>query len=396
MPRRIPGPDGRIHTFPDDATDAEIDAAVAQLDDAPEAKSGPDYVSRGLKLLPVAGGVVGGLAGMGAGPVGAVGLGTLLASGGEAWRQNIERMRGKGGPETPRGAVQGILEKGIDYGAFPEMTGQLISAVGRGVAPNLAGRALKPKAGVERRDPAVPEHWLQENVPLTTRGADKLQTRNDAAEALIDQAVGRGVNVGKTVSARAVASRVDPLMAPVAQNKLSFRAQGTPTKDVADIQAVKDEFLREHGAVDAMPIAEVQAIKRGTGRNLPRAAYEGMTAAQVEAKKGLIRGMKEEIASELPEIAIPNARLSRLIPVQEAQSDALRRIGHRDPVGLSDLLAAASGKPLSVLAAVANRPYAQGQIARGAFQLGKRPSLSSNTVRTAIMALLASQENDAR
>lgn len=142
--RRVRGPDGIVHIFPADATDAEISAALGAIPQAnaaqsPKAKTWADYAT---SALPVVGGIAGGVLG---GPVGAA----LGAGGGEAWRQNINRLRGA---EAPQSAGEAALGIGVDaavsgaMAAAPAVAGKVIKAtVGSPTVLRTAAKIVAPK-----------------------------------------------------------------------------------------------------------------------------------------------------------------------------------------------------------------------------------------------------------
>src|SRR3990167_2437665 len=132
---------GNVVNFDGDPTPEDIEEVAASLGfDSPsvsgaaplnpEKESPPDPVRRALSILPVAGGVVGGLVG---GPGGAF----LFGAGGEAYRQIGSRVAGLDSPDTSLEAAKRIGIEGITQGAGEFAGSKILSpimkAAGRGV-----------------------------------------------------------------------------------------------------------------------------------------------------------------------------------------------------------------------------------------------------------------------
>lgn len=115
-----------------------------------------------------------------------------------------------------------------------------------------------------------------------------------------------------------------------------FKKQVNPT---ADMNAVRQAWLdfRNHpllaGKTD-IPVQLAQELKQGTYSQLAK-KYGQMGTADIEAQKGLARGLKEGIAGAVPEVAGLNAQESALIrTLNVAERRALMDL-NKNPMGLS-------------------------------------------------------------
>lgn len=137
--------DGKRQSFPDDATDQEISAALgaipaANAEHAPKARTWTDTAVDALPAaLGTAGAVLGGMGGaafgMGFGGVpGAAGGATLGTGAGEAAKQLINRLRGADAPATRTDAAMEIGVPALEAGVSTAVLGgaaKLVPAASR-------------------------------------------------------------------------------------------------------------------------------------------------------------------------------------------------------------------------------------------------------------------------
>jgi hypothetical protein len=85
-----------------------------------------------------------------------------------------------------------------------------------------------------------------------------------------------------------------------------------------------------------LPIQAAQELKKGTYKTLSK-KYGQLGSAEVEAQKGLARGLKDEIANAIPEISGLNAQEAKLITtLNVAERRALMEL-NKNPMGLAAL-----------------------------------------------------------
>lgn len=183
MPRLVKGPDGMMHSFPDDATDDEVRAALGG-DTAPPAKQSSGWpaklgeAAKGLaSWLPAAGGMVGGYFGSipGAAIGGAVGEGykQLVQHGAElpGAISDVARNLLSHPVETASGAVAGTNRGGLN--------------VGEEAATQAAGQYVGDKLA---QGTGVMSKWLMNRA--TSRVSAKLmQDFPELSDTLIDNAL---------------------------------------------------------------------------------------------------------------------------------------------------------------------------------------------------------------
>ena len=113
-----------------------------------------------------------------------------------------------------------------------------------------------------------------------------------------------------------------------------------------------------------MNAADAQAMKKGTYTVLG-GKYGEQGSASVEAQKALARGLKEEIATQFPEISNLNAQESKLLDLQPILERAVNRISNHQLVGIGTPVTGAAatamggptiGKAAMVLKAVLDNP----------------------------------------
>lgn len=261
------------------------------------------------------------------------------------------------GPRQPRKDDPGSVLRALEAapyeagGAITDLTGSPAA----GFATNLSLQALPMLFGGEA---------VKGGVALKNVGRDLMQSAlkptikqlksGDAATA-IDTMLEGGYNAtaGGVKAIKAEIGRLNDQIKDVIANSGAsikksdvgkslidlldkFKMQVNPT---ADMNAVRQAWLdfRNHpllaGKTD-IPVQLAQELKQGTYNQLKK-KYGQMGTADVEAQKGLARGLKEEIASAVPEIAGLNAKESALIRTMNvAERRALMEL-NKNPMGLA-------------------------------------------------------------
>lgn len=243
------------------------------------------------------------------------------------------------------------------------ITKPVSAAVGATKLPErLYQSALKPGAAAGDAAAAAEkiQTGLQHKIPVSDAGVDRLHDLiNDLGQKIQDK-IDAGAGSGVTVDPQSVASRAD-------QIKPQFANQVNNSADLDAIDASKKQFLTERGAkpgkpavapqptgvLDAqgrpimtagtpatpptpappIPADKAQQIKQGTYQQIKK-SYGQLSSAQVEAQKALARGIKEELAAQIPEIASLNATDSRLIGLQKALENRVRVAANHNIIGI--------------------------------------------------------------
>jgi len=280
-----------------------------------------------------------------------------------------------------RAILQGVMDGGLMSIGLPAIDGvrRLISGVGR----RMYQGALKPTKAVVDKTPggerALAETGIREGINVSRGGLQKTNNLISALDAQVSQAIqGSGATVPRDAVMRRLA---DPVRV--------FRDQVNPLSDLRRIADVGRGFRRT--APQQIPVEQAHALKRGTYRAQGK-KYGQQAGAEVEAEKALARGLKEEIAQAVPEVAPLNARESALLQLRKALDDATRRTGNRDAIGLTDIIAAGT-QPGLLAATLAMRAAPQSWGGRMVHRAGE--TVNPDVLAAAVRALiLGASEQD--
>lgn len=235
--------------------------------------------------------------------------------------------------------------------------------------------AMKPSTTLSAPDrAAIVQTGLQNEIPVSPAGVEKLSDLIDDLNQKIKDTIGADPN--RPIDPNAVATRADLA-------KAKFAQQVNAQPDLDAIEASKQQFLSEQGAMPAtakspaqlappMGAEDAQAMKQGTYRVLA-GKYGEQGSATVEAQKALARGLKEEIAAQFPEISKLNASESRLLDLQPVLERAVNRISNHQIIGIGTPVAGAAatavtgstgiGKVAMVAKAVLDNPNVKSRLA---------------------------------
>jgi hypothetical protein len=222
------------------------------------------------------------------------------------------------------------------------------------VAQDLYRTALRPRVDSTISDVhEMVGTGLNHSLPVSEEGAAKLngliQDLSDRIQAKTKAAADAGISVDPA----AIAQRVDQL-------EPSQRLQVNPKRDLAAIEASKQEFLGQHtppaprpsGLVDAsgnpieapvstgptpIPADTANLIKQGTYKKIAT-DYGTMSTAQIESQKALARGIKEELASQIPELNDLNEKQGKLLDLQPVLESAVNRAANSTGSAFKNLL----------------------------------------------------------
>ncbi len=261
------------------------------------------------------------------------------------------------------GDVEQMKNAGLTAGAV----GAAIPAVGAAVsaatpsASRIYQSALKPPLGGQlgKKAPRIVETGIREGIPTSEAGFSTAGNRIDQINQQIEHGIQARAQAGMTVNLQSVLKRLDDLKA-----RAQFAAD--PKSELDAIKAVEDGFLSGHGTFDPatgallssdIPLDKAQRIKQVVGTNL-RKSYGEMKSNEIEAKKQLVRGLKEEIESVFPEVAGLNRREGSLIDLEESLRRFVNREGNHQLISPFTLLLGSS---------LAGGGAASGHPAEGAF-----------------------------
>lgn len=353
MPRMVKGPDGITHSFPDDATDAEISEALSTPPSTARGKPARTWTDTAVDALPMVGGMAGGIVGgiggtvlgMGVGGVpGAVGGATLGGGAGEAARQLVNRYRGAEAPSTPLEAATGIATQAGIQGAA-EGVGQAIPvALGAGAKAVYRGY-LKPSLAKQSVGKAaqVVDTALKEALPLTEAGSAHAQQvitdLRGQVDGLLQQSNG-------TIDLKQIADKVRAFA------KTKYFKAGKPTEDFDAAMRVADS-IDQHPSVQnpfnpsspaPVNLSKANEIKRGLDESIGEANFGIDRGATKTAQKVGRREIRQGIEAQVPQAGPLNAREGRLIDAAKAITKAVARDANQNQLyGVKTIAAAAYG-----------------------------------------------------
>ena len=204
--------------------------------------------------------------------------------------------------------------------------GKTVAPMMRTGAEELMGSALKPTIAAWQTGKAARaiDTLLNEGVNVTKGGVEKLRN-------LIDE-----LNTSVKASIAQSPARIDASAAQQAidQTLNKFKYQATPAADEKAIRAVWDEFKNTWLGSGDIPVQTAQSIKQGTQRTVSK-AYGKLSDAETEAQKAIARGLREEIASKVPEVAGPLSRESDLINALNVTERRVPMVSNKDLFGLT-------------------------------------------------------------
>lgn len=289
------------------------------------------------KTLPTAvsilGGIAGGTLGVAGGPpgvvAGAVAGGALGGLAGEGYRQAISDVAGM---PVQNPGKEDLKEFGI--GAASSLGGEVLGLAARpvaGLARGLYQSALKPTAKLAEQ--GVVQTGLKEGITVGQKGLTKTTSIIGSLNDDIARAIKDAGKAGATVNADDVVTRL--------QSVKDFYGNTVLGKSlVKEIDEVGKAFTQQHGK--ELTVEAAQTLKKNTNVLL-RKMYGQISTATGEATKGVVRGLKEEIVKQVPEVAKLNARESTLIPLEKALTNAVRREANKNPIGLLSTLGGVGG-----------------------------------------------------
>jgi hypothetical protein len=193
--------------------------------------------------------------------------------------------------------------------------------------------ALKPTVAVEKKFPDVVKTGIKEEIIV---GADGLEKARNVIDKLNDEITAR---IAKSTKTGAVIKTKD-IVKSLEDVRTQLMSDVSPGESLALLKALEKDFRGAHGT--RLTPKRAQEIKISSYKRL-RKSYGELKSAQIEGKKGLVRGVKTEIEKVIPEVKGLNARERQLIGLDKALITAVRRMKNRDVVGLGEIGAAGAG-----------------------------------------------------
>lgn len=202
---------------------------------------------------------------------------------------------------------------------------------------------------------------LQEAIKPTRGGMIEASKRANAAGAQVKEVIS---NSPAQVNVADVARRLNTPYS-------LFKNQVAPQSDIQAIRNVAEEFATnpQIAGQSSIPVQLAQKLKQGTYQALGSKSYGEVGTAATEAQKALARGLREEIASAVPEVSEPLAREAALRNVMDVVGPRALMSGNRNLMSLGALRLDDLKSALSFWADRMN--WLQGSLAQNIFAAGR-------------------------
>lgn len=234
-------------------------------------------------------------------------------------------------------------------GAFPVagaaggVAGNALNKATDWTSKKLMNSALKPTIAMHRTGAAqaAVQTLLDHGINVTKGGVEKLRSLIDDIDTQVSDKI---ANSTATVSKQKALNTLDDV-------RSQFAKQVDPTPDLNAIQGVADRFA-QHPSLpsDAIPVQLAQELKQGTYSVLKK-KYGQMGSADVEAQKGLARGLKEGIADAVPEVAGLNAQEAKLLKALDVTERRAFMNLNNNPMGIAGIAALVDPRAWAVMMA---------------------------------------------
>ena len=316
------------------------------------------------------------------------------------------------GDQAGQGDVGGALAKGATQILAPKIAPAIlragVSAVNKvGIPEGMYESALKPSTTLSNADrTALVQTGLEKGIPVSQGGLAKLGDLMDDTNAKIQAVIDKDPT--RPITTVPAIRNLDAVRA-------KFGDQVTPQPDLNEINQVESNFLQNpklqvQGAGPgpaSLPASAAQKMKSGTYTALGDKAYGELKSANIESQKGLARGLKDEIATQFPEINDLNADDSRMLDLQPVLERAVNRIGNHQLIGIGTPIAGATGAALTgsgkigmvvgTLKAVVDNPIVKSRLAIALSKANNIPFAQAvskvNTYSASLAAAYAASQN---
>lgn len=236
---------------------------------------------------------------------------------------------------------------------------------------------------------------LEHSIPVTEGGVRKLYDLllglNQDVESQVKPAAARGLTVDPTKA-----------HAPLADVERKFGMQVYPNEDLKDISKVGDAWLANNPS--PIPADQAQAMKVGTYERL-RDQYGKVGEAKIEAQKAIARGIKDELAAALPELASLNEKEGKLLNLSPVIEKAVNKYANASSGGFRTLITTGIAKGVTesnklavaagLMQMVINDPGVRSRLAI-ALNYGQRSHPATRATATMGTALSRIQEYEDR
>lgn len=259
-----------------------------------------------------------------------------------------------GGFMTGAGKVLGMIP-GVKRLLAPSQASVGTKPVGTGALDKTASAMMEKSmkvppssviGGVKvNREKAI-ETALDNGIPITKGGLKRVQGLIDDLGEQMDAVVAGNPNA---------LIKTDSVLEPVMTLKDWASKTVNGQANAKKIDRVIKQFKDQYG--DEITVAQAQEIKRNTNAFLKK-SYGELKPVTEEATKQIVRGLKDRIAQEIPEIAGVNLKYGEMKNLERVLERAVNRTGNWDWFSLSagmagSIVGGATGNVMKATEAVA-------------------------------------------
>lgn len=237
-----------------------------------------------------------------------------------------------------------------------------VLGVGGAVVPGRAGAALSTAANYTNPLSIVPasvnavtdaSKWASNSLMHSAIKPSLKQLKRGDADIAIQELLDRGISptrggvekirnlvsekndqISNALKGSNAAINPADVAAYTSEVRRRFMNQVDPIGDLDTIRRVDAGWAGNPKAQGPIPVSEAQQMKVGTYQAL-KDKYGQIGSAETEAQKALARGLKEEIAAKVPQVAQLNAEESKLLSALNVSERRAFLELNKNPIGLS-------------------------------------------------------------
>ena len=185
---------------------------------------------------------------------------------------------------------------------------------------------------LQEKAASVVKTGLEQGIKITRKGQAKLTSMIDTLDTEVDSLIEEGKAAGSKIDLYKLVDYTKNLRDHYGK---AFGGEELVKKlDDFTINFIKPKWDKFG---QYMPIEEAQATKQATYRLIKTFGDALSGKVEDEVKKQLARGVKDDIAKQVPEIDLLNQAEKKLLDLQPALDRAIQRLSKKDIIGLSDL-----------------------------------------------------------
>jgi hypothetical protein len=368
MPRQV-RVDGVVHSFPDDATDAEISAALnSGSGQKPMATreahmtAGPDTIDSLASTLPYLGGMAGGILG---GGWASVPLAAIGGAGGRGLEKTISTLRHGIKPTDPTSAMGDMKDMalaGAEQGAY-ELGGKAVAPIThRLITKPLMNMAISAPR-IVKEFPGVVGHAADERIPVgKLPGIPRWVPGNrglpGSERAELGRIASSTAEEGTVKAAEAAGLSTPPTDLLRTSTKTANRMIDAPLADraVGNIGDLHQEFLDTHQSpITPTRLRNMKQIGQSEGESVLRAEHAGGHVPSVDAATGQFnRDVAKDARASLagypapygPQLDRQMQQTQKMVGIQRAMEETEGKRFSLNPMEARNMAAFAGGSAM--------------------------------------------------